>query len=507
VNPGPASLTRNLATKSAGYVISLLVAFVMFPVMLHRLGPVRYGVWMLIAEVTVYYTYLDLGICTAVVYYSANDLAQSKTRDLNHTVSTAFWSVTGIGCVLGLAGFAVAGIFPAVFHLAGAEALEASRAMVIVTLAAGISLPLEAIAAALNGCRRQDVINVIDIATSVAGSIASLVCVAEGGGLLALSLIQLSMKVLGLACVCAALRRILPGISLAPRLWTRPCLRHLTGFGLKSMFINFGSLASSRTDLLVVGIFAGVRMVPFYGIPRNLMEYGISGIRSLTSPFCAHLTHLHAARRTEETTGLFLRGARISGAAAFLLTAYITAFGPSFLRLWQGPAFVSGPARNRADIVLLILAAAFLPRLLQSISIQLLYATRRLSFMVKLHCLEAILRIGLSLLLVTRWGLTGVAVANLIPIFFLQGLAVPVYLCRTFSFPPGKYLSDAIARPFAVGLSAYLLSVILTTSVHPVRWSVFLAEASLAAALGALLAAMIASDANERQTFYNRIAS
>ena len=94
----PASLTRNLATKSAGYVTSLLVAFVMFPVMLHYLGPARYGVWMLIAELTVYYTYLDLGIRSALVYYAANHLAQSRTADLNHTVSTAFWSVTGVGC-------------------------------------------------------------------------------------------------------------------------------------------------------------------------------------------------------------------------------------------------------------------------------------------------------------------------------------------------------------------------------------------------------------------------
>jgi hypothetical protein len=162
--------------------------------------------------------------------------------------------------------------------------------------------------------------------------------------------------------------------------------------------------------------------------------------------------------------------------------------------------------RDRADIVLIILAAAFLPRLLHSISIQFLYATRRLSFMAGIHCLEAVLRIGLSLALVTRWGLAGVAVANLIPIFLLQGIAVPLYLCRTFLFPPGTYLMDAIVRPFAVGLFAYLLSIILTTFVNPATWPIFLAEAAIALAIGALFAAAIASDAAERQTLWNRIA-
>jgi hypothetical protein len=126
--------------------------------------------------------------------------------------------------------------------------------------------------------------------------------------------------------------------------------------------------------------------------------------------------------------------------------------------------------------------------------------------MAGLQCLEAILRIALSLALVTRWGLTGVAVANLVPIFLLQGLAVPVYLCRTFSFPPGKYLAGAIARPFAVGLSAYLVGIILTTSVNPATWPIFLAEASLTGASGALFAAAIASDAGERRTLWNRVA-
>jgi O-antigen/teichoic acid export membrane protein len=485
----------------------MLLAFVMFPIMFHHLGPARYGVWMLIGEFGVYYSYLDLGICAAVVYYAANHLAQSKTSDLNRTVSTAFWSVSAIGCVLSLAGLEAARLFPTAFHLAGAEAIEAARTMAIVTLAAAIGLPFEAIGAALNGSRRQDVYNVIDAAVSAASSIASMACVVEGGGLLALSLIQLSAKTLELVSAYAALRHILPGISLSPRLWTRPRLRQLAGFGLQSMFINLCYLASSRADILVVGIFAGVRMVPFYGIPRKLIEYVITGIRSLTSPFCAHLTHLHAAHRKEETTALFLQGARISGAAAFLSTAYIAAFGRSFLTLWQGAAFGSGPTRNRADIVLLILAVAFLPRLLDSISTQFLYATRRLSFMARLNCLEAILSIALSLFLVTRWGLTGVAVANLIPIFLFQGIAVPVYLCRTFSFPPGKYLAAAVARPFAVGLAAYLLSIALTTSVNPGAWPVFLAETSLAALLGALLAALFASNAGERQTFWRRIAS
>ena len=70
------SLVRNIATNTASYLVTIAAAFLMFPVMVRKLGVARYGLWMLISEVTGYYSYVGLGIRAGVVYYAASYLAQ-----------------------------------------------------------------------------------------------------------------------------------------------------------------------------------------------------------------------------------------------------------------------------------------------------------------------------------------------------------------------------------------------------------------------------------------------
>jgi O-antigen/teichoic acid export membrane protein len=478
--------------------------------MIHSLGAARYGVWMLILEVTGYYAYFDLGVRAALTYYTALHLAEGKQRDFDETASTAIWSLSAIGIALSLTGFLLAGLFPLAFDLSGIDPAEAWRAIVIMAVAIGVSLPGDAMSSILNGARRLDVANAIDMIGVTAATLSMLVCVLSGKGLIALALIQLAAKGLVLVGKYFAIRGLLPALSLSPGFWRPDALRHLARFGVPSLLINLGLLASSRTDLIVVGMFAGVRMVPLYGIPRALMEYATSGVRSITSAFCAPLTHLHAAPREGDREGaphgaieLFLQGSRISAIVVFLLTAYIAAFGPAFLRIWQGAAFVSGPWQMRADVVLLILVLAFLPRLLQSMSTQFLYAINRLHFLVRMQALEAGVKIALSFALAPNWGLAGVAIANLIPIFLFQGIAVTVWLFRSFPLPPRRYIVEAIGQPLAVGAVAWLVSFSLVRWRDPANWFTFIAEAALASAAGIAAAGAFALSRAELRTVRN----
>jgi O-antigen/teichoic acid export membrane protein len=247
-------------------------------------------------------------------------------------------------------------------------------------------------------------------------------------------------------------------------------------------------MLSGRMDLVIVGMFVGVPMVVYYAIPRSILEYTYLAIRSLTGAFTAPLTHLHAGHDKQETIKLYLKGARLCGLCSFLMTAYIAAFGKSFLVVWQGTAFITG---SRSDLVLTILVAAFLPRMLQSISMEFFYATRRLGFLLGIHGLEAGLKVGLCFLLARPYGLIGIAIANLIPSLLFQGLAIPLFLFRDFSFPPREYFREALLRPLAVGACAYLAGMGLVAWHAPWTWPFFLAEALLASVVGAAAAAWI----------------
>ncbi len=477
----------------------------MFPVMVRNLGVARYGLWMLISEVTGYYSYVGLGIRAGVVYYAASYLAQGQTRELNRIVSTSIWALAVVGAALALAGFALAAAFPSMFASPSLDSRETHRSIVIMAFAVGLSLPIEAMNSVLTANKRLDIVSLIEMISRSAISAAMLISVVKGLGLVPLSFIQLGAKIIIVPCTYVAIRRTLPDVSFSVRFWNSACLIRLCRFGLPSLMIGLGWLAASRTDLIVAGMALGISTVAYYSIPRSLMEYADSGIRAIAWSFTSHLTHLHAQDKSEDMVRLYLRGARLTGLIVFLLAAHIAAFGTAFLSIWQGSVFVTGPWQQRSSVVLLILLAAFLPRLVQNMATQLFYATNRLNYLMWISLLEGAIKLVLSLLLVRPYGLAGVALSNVLPMLCFEGLAIPIYLFRRYPFHLRAYIRDVICRPLLAGIPAYLAGAALVQWRSPQHWPLFLFEVSLTATLGLSSAVAFGTTKEDREDFRQRL--
>ncbi|HEY4363762.1 MAG TPA: polysaccharide biosynthesis C-terminal domain-containing protein [Bryobacteraceae bacterium] len=491
------SLARNIATNFLNYGFVLVSAFIMLPIMIGHLGAERYGLWILAGEIVGYLAFLDLGVRSAAVYFGAGSLARRDSDELNRVAATAFWSLAILGAAFSALCLAVVHWLPSLFKVSGVDVDEARWSVLWITVTTAVTLLADVLTAILNGRRRLDLVNVIDTASRAAGFIATVIFLYAGYGLVAVSLAQLGMKVLLLVLTRVALAKVVPGLSLSPGYLSLSWLIRLCRFGMPSLLINLGQAVNGRTDLILVGMFLGVRMVTFYSIPRNLMEYAFSGVRSITTSYTAHLLHLSAENRTEDLLRLYESGARLSGIAICLLTAYISAFGSSFLRIWQGPVFVTGVWDMRADVALLILAAAFLPRMAAHMSTQLLFATGRLAFTAWSNAAEAAAKVALSFVLVPRWGLAGMAIANLIPMYLVDGFATTLYLLRIFPLSVARFMRNVVARPLAVGLAAFAVSWLLVRWKQPLHWPVFLLEAAFSALCGIAVTWKIALENHE----------
>jgi O-antigen/teichoic acid export membrane protein len=257
----PGSLFRNIATNFLNYGLVLLSAFAMLPIMIRGLGVENYGTWVLARETIGYCGYLDFGIQSAVVFFSANALARRDTDELNTNAATAFWSLATLGTVLIMAGPLLAWLFPIVFKVSGSNPREVWWTVMLATVSVAIALPGDVLTAILNGSRRLDLANILDTATRTSGFVATAVCVLRGQGLIAVSLIQVAVKAISLLMSLIAVWHVAPELSLNPAHWRKECLRKLSRFGGASLAVSLGQAVSGRVDLLVVGMFLGVRMV------------------------------------------------------------------------------------------------------------------------------------------------------------------------------------------------------------------------------------------------------
>ena len=84
-------LARGVAVSWASTLASIIAGFVMAPFLIHHLGVVGYGVWVLIQS-TISYMYLtDLGLRTAVIRFVARDYANRNHLEVSRIISAAIW--------------------------------------------------------------------------------------------------------------------------------------------------------------------------------------------------------------------------------------------------------------------------------------------------------------------------------------------------------------------------------------------------------------------------------
>src|SRR5579872_4036399 len=82
-------LARNTFFTTLGYLLSVAVAFLLTPMILHALGAAGYGAWLLILQVTGYAGLLDFGLQPAVAKKIAEAQGSGQFTEARKVMGTA----------------------------------------------------------------------------------------------------------------------------------------------------------------------------------------------------------------------------------------------------------------------------------------------------------------------------------------------------------------------------------------------------------------------------------
>jgi O-antigen/teichoic acid export membrane protein len=495
------------SARSVNFLATIALTLVVSPLLLHALGTARYGSWALIAQLTGYYGLLDWGVRAAVGYFVAALIPKAKLLELNSIISTALAFLVAVAVVVVGLGIGLAVYLERVFNLAGSDPREVRRAFVVVTIAVACSLPFEAFAAVVNGCRRAYLTTGADTVTRVLSAVATVVWLLHGGGLVGLAVIQLlSRAVVWMVTVWNA-RRLLPTLKVTPQAIGREAARELAGYGARTFLINAAGLIIYRLDLVVVAAFLDLSLVTRYTIGQTLVDYASNAVLNVTQSFTPHFTHTHERDGLAAVRQMYLQGARISGAVGMLLSGGILVFGGPFIRLWLGDDLVSGPWLQRSDTILLILLLGQAPRFMQSISWQLCFGLRKVNFLTVIQLSEAGCNLALSLWWVRVWGAAGVALGSTVPLLVTNLFVMPWYVSRVLGMTAYSYIVTALAPGILVGAAVAVCGSLLTSVAAPTGWFVLVAEIAASTATGLLAGSSLVlahDDRRDVRAYVNR---
>jgi O-antigen/teichoic acid export membrane protein len=398
------SLRTDTIHNLLGGIVPALAALITIPLLLDKIGEVRFGVLSLVWLLLGHFGVFDFGLARA----TANRIAK-LAPDAQRERRQVFWTSLWLNLAFGLLGAALLYALAATL-LVHVFAIEqpALGEILSVTPWVAAAVPLTTVAGvlggALDGRGRFGVANGLQACGAVlvlSAPVVAAYTISADLGVLVIATVLARAASVALLFV-ANLRLIVPGI---PLLADRRHGRELFGYGA---WISISTLIMPffvTLDKFMVGALLGAAAVTYYTIPDQLVRR----ISALPAALTRGLFPRISAAGEAGSHDLSLRSARVlAGILTPAVAALILAMHP-FLSLWIGAAFADVASRPG-----IVLAVGIWLNSLAMIPSAYLQAIGRPDVTAKCHLIEIVPHAVTLWLCVRFFGVLGAAVAILL---------------------------------------------------------------------------------------------
>ncbi len=471
-------LLRNIFSNWTGYLITVLAGFFVSPFIVHRLGDTGYGLWTLVLSLTGYFGMLDLGIRSSVSRFVARYIALNDHEQVNRTISAAV-TILATGGILALTATAAAYFNFSRFHVEHQFEAAARTALLISGLNISIGLPLGVSGAILISLERFDVITGVTIAGAVTRACLVVAVLKAGGGLVPLAVVTLCVGMAEYSALAAWAKTLYEPLKIQwPAADFKSC-KELLGFGVYRFIWIVANQLIFYTDSIVISAFLRVGDVTYYAIAGSLINYGRNVVSLSTDTLYPAAARLHSRDDMPALRELLIFGTRMSLLIALPLCFGLIFLGKQFIGLWMGPQYALSAT------ILIVLAIPQFTSMSQYTSALILAGMAKHKILAYLAFGEGIANLLLSIFLVKRIGLIGVAWGTVIPHMISTGIIIPLYTLRILNMTVSEYAAKAYLRPLVSALPGAMLCYAFSQSVQNPSWPGFAAEAlSVVGAVG-----------------------
>lgn len=429
-------IARRLALGSGLRVLQLfvtsIVAFFLTPFVIRSLGDHTYGLWLLVAAFVGYYGLFDLGLGSAVTRYLAKAVGAEDDEEANRVFNTAILLFMALGLAVLAATTVLAALVPR-FASHQEDAAVFAKLVLILGVNSAFDFPVRVFDGVLFAKLRHDLNVILNLVVLVIRSGLTVLVLLAGHKAVALALVTFLTGLVGAALRVYWGKKSFPAIRFAPRRFDWGTGKSLFSYSLYTLMVNVGDMVRYQLDNLVVGAFVGLAAVTHYSIGSSLAQYFTALMFAAVGMFNPVFSRLHGANDEEGIRKTFLFATRISTCGACFVGLGLIAWGRAFIERWMGTEYLDAYPVLVLLVTARILAAAQLP------SVGLLFGVAKHKFFAISNAVEALLNLVLSLVLVRYYGILGVALGTLLPMFVTKLLVQPWWVCRVAGLSLMKY--------------------------------------------------------------------
>jgi O-antigen/teichoic acid export membrane protein len=473
------------ATKYVLLAVNVGLGLVLMPFTVRHLGASEYGLWMLVASLTYYFQLLDLGYGSGLVRHVADADARGDVAGVNNILSTFVVVYAALG-LLAAAGtlalmFWAVPRFP---HLSPPEIRRGQLLLAMMGIRIAVGFPMTVFGAATTARQRFALNNTVAIVVALVNGLVTYAVLAAGHGLIALVGGTTAVGLASYAGYAWTARRAFPELRIHPSSFSRALVRDVTSFSIYLFIIDIAVQIGFNLDNVVVGAALGTSAVAVYAVTLRLADYQ----RQLCNQFNGFLfpiaVRFGAGGNVDALESMLIEGTRLALLLVTGVTICVIGFGEPLLATWMGPGFAAGA------VPLYVLAVAGVVLVAQGPLGSILLGTGRHRLVAYVSLGEAIANLVLSVILVRRFGLLGVAVGTAVPVILANLLILMPAACRQFQLSSFRFLRLVLAAPATGAIPAIAICVLLRLAYPPASLAAILAEGAV---VGLVYAAAVAA--------------
>ena len=502
----PRRILKNVASNSVGYLVNMVVTFLLAPFVLAHLGVEGYGIWTLVIALTGNFGLLDLGIRSAVGHYLTVYWARREHDRVNRTLNTAMVLMLGAAVLASLATVALAWALPSWKPDVLESEPHAATALLLVGGGLAFSFPMALYGTVIYARQRLDLQNLVGILQRLLTAGLTVVTLKAGLGIVGIASAVTFCNILGWAVNIVIAKRLMPMLRFSPRLFSRESLHELKGYGFWNFIVNAADNVLIYTDTLIIGfVVPALSAIAYYAVGGNLIPYYMSVIFAITWAMTPYAASCYATGDFQALRHLMIVGTRGVLVLATVIGGGLMLVGRDFLGQWMGWYFVSGEIYESSAVILAILTVATLLRASQSVGRQLLFAMQEVRFLGMLALGELLANLAISLVLIQSFGLRGVAFGTLIPLVITQGIVQPLYVMKRLELDPKDYFLSLLRTLAPILLVMDLMYWGLARNIVVDSWMDFLRKAALIGVPGVIVGVFVGLGRSERRWLRARL--
>lgn len=431
----------SVASNWAGLAINGALSVALTPILIHGLGDVYFGMWVLVTSLLDSSWLLDFGMRTAVFTFVARHWGARQREQLNLTFASGFAvAIASAGVILLLVTGSV-WFLPHFFSVSGAARVTFRSLLIISTVPVAVMFAVQFLWTFLCALRRFDLYNLGCSGNGISRAVLILVALHLHWGILGVAVASLVTALLALPVSLYMVKVADPELEFHIRNVKASRIRELLAFSYYAFLGTVGDQLRFCVDSIVIGRVLTLAMITPFSIAGRLLFLFRQLTWALVSPFSGMMGELQGQQLHKHLSQCFLFSTRVTSFLGIFFALLLAINGGPLIRLWVGDAY------SNSYILLLVLLAGYCPMLSQLPCVSLLMARGDHRLRGWWTLAEGAANLALSIYWGRKFGLLGIALGTTVPMVIVNLLIQPWYTLRSAAIPLSTYLREGFGRP------------------------------------------------------------